>query len=221
MWHHQRGTDCRWVKFLLTHPVWDVTIIRINSRTGFRFLLTHPVWDVTNHRIQFVSNDVISTHTSRVGCDNIPQETFANKQNFYSHIPCGMWRGCNRSYWGITGFLLTHPVWDVTQCKWVVFLQSYFYSHIPCGMWLPQEAISPCLSSISTHTSRVGCDRINPARTIRPWNFYSHIPCGMWLYTYFVSKWVNHFYSHIPCGMWPLYIVYFNHIIPIYYRMDL
>ena len=36
-------------RFLLTHPVWDVTHNRIiQIRNWFPFLLTHPVWDVTN-----------------------------------------------------------------------------------------------------------------------------------------------------------------------------
>ena len=57
------------VEFLLTHPVWDVTYPRLSSRPEETFLLTHPVWDVTllsvvNHHIT-----LISTHTSRVGCD--------------------------------------------------------------------------------------------------------------------------------------------------------
>ena len=63
---------------------------------------------------------------------------------FYSHIPCGMWLICKRTYHYVLSFLLTHPVWDVTQ-------------RIQIGIgkrW------------ISTHTSRVGCDtatdRIGP-----------------------------------------------------------
>ena len=55
----------------------------------------------------------ISTHTSRVGCDNMTAGEFQVDSNFYSHIPCGMWR-----------------------C-WLLFyaLGRNFYSHIPCGMW--------------------------------------------------------------------------------------
>ena len=33
------------------------------------FLLTHPVWDVTVLRHREHDIDLISTHTSRVGCD--------------------------------------------------------------------------------------------------------------------------------------------------------
>ena len=32
----------------------------------------------------------ISTHTSRVGCDKSDDEILAERKNFYSHIPCGM-----------------------------------------------------------------------------------------------------------------------------------
>ena len=57
-------------KFLLTHPVWDVTTNTQLSDWRSEFLLTHPVWDVTkwNKCSQHLEN--ISTHTSRVGCDH-------------------------------------------------------------------------------------------------------------------------------------------------------
>ena len=57
-------------KFLLTHPVWDVT--KMAERSGFfnAFLLTHPVWDVTVSTVAEQGKRIaISTHTSRVGCD--------------------------------------------------------------------------------------------------------------------------------------------------------
>ena len=192
----------------------------------FKFLLTHPVWDVTGEAKDFNDLVDISTHTSRVGCDYImlipatailkfllthpvwdvtaqQAATQLDNLNFYSHIPCGMWREelCRRSkgnqfllthpVWDVTPcykinfscfkFLLTHPVWDVTQA-----LRNYdcvvnnFYSHIPCGMWPPAgiylhrnpefllthpvwdvTLFLPTRRyhiSISTHTSRVGCD---------------------------------------------------------------
>ena len=55
--------------FLLTHPVWDVTLTqKLKCVLIARFLLTHPVWDVT--------------YKSR--------EEGKIMYNFYSHIPCGM-----------------------------------------------------------------------------------------------------------------------------------
>ena len=80
-------------KFLLTHPVWDVTFSRFISDEPRRFLLTHPVWDVTDNPPIFLIKLIISTHTSRVGCDNVTGN---------SKTVC-IW------------FLLTHPVWDVTR----------------------------------------------------------------------------------------------------------
>ena len=42
--------------------------IDVNRLTGF--LLTHPVWDVTINTVYInKSKNQISTHTSRVGCD--------------------------------------------------------------------------------------------------------------------------------------------------------
>ena len=101
-----------------------------------RFLLTHPVWDVTMSGEFSPSAAPISTHTSRVGCDLPALHNIANRFYFYSHIPCGMWpileaqgeqqydfyshipcgmwlrgRKAGKIIWR---FLLTHPVWDVT-----------------------------------------------------------------------------------------------------------
>ena len=141
----------------------------------------------------------ISTHTSRVGCDCIRIFRIVQKKHFYSHIPCGM-----------------RPVLSGTESKC-----SDFYSHIPCGMRRDYCFLRDIVVRISTHTSRVGCDSFRPAVLRILFHFYSHIPCGMRLYIQDELFAFANFYSHIPCGMRPLYIVYFNHIIPIYYRMDL
>ena len=101
------------------------------------FLLTHPVWDVTS-------------------CP------------FHASVPLAFL--LTHPVWDVTGlsqqyikdkiFLLTHPVWDVTKAEeGQVQAYTHFYSHIPCGMW--QYDILPYCKGkiISTHTSRVGCDR--------------------------------------------------------------
>ena len=77
------------------------------------FLLTHPVWDVTSNNQQRNTGKDISTHTSRVGCDREFVELLEQLTDFYSHIPCGMWRQTD--------------VWSMGEHD--------FYSHIPCGMW--------------------------------------------------------------------------------------
>ena len=79
--------------------------------------------------------------------------------HFYSHIPCGMWRIPKLKHFVLLRFLLTHPVWDVTQI-------------------CPGK---PAAYHISTHTSRVGCDYMRVSRNyFVDYYFYSHIPCGMW-----------------------------------------
>ena len=225
--------------------MWDVTKLCFLSATGI-YISTHTsrvgcdqkqlaLPDACKHFYSHIpcgmwpqfteslrGNAGISTHTSRVGCDKINPDLLPDKVNFYSHIPCGMWpppdSSCNflsnfyshipcgmwrlhtNIFAGINEFLLTHPVWDVTKL---------------CQELVPREGIS-------THTSRVGCDYSYEDTSEKYEDFYSHIPCGMWHYPRGIKfKWKINFYSHIPCGMWPLYIVYFNHIIPIYYRMDL
>ena len=80
-----------------------------------RFLLTHPVWDVTSAIFMLVAILFISTHTSRVGCDTNRSRPNTNKRDFYSHIPCGMWPRMSAMSSFILPFLLTHPVWDVTH----------------------------------------------------------------------------------------------------------
>ena len=82
-----------WI-FLLTHPVWDVTAIAPEIDLEQTFLLTHPVWDVTLRTVYSFTKYNISTHTSRVGCDGMPERLAQ-----------------------ILKFLLTHPVWDVTNKK--------------------------------------------------------------------------------------------------------
>ena len=161
MWQIFINISCINRKFLLTHPVWDVTMLWQLTDNQCIFLLTHPVWDVTAQTAFKKFFDHISTHTSRVGCD---EKT----------------RVCGK---GRLQFLLTHPVWDVTRF-WIFYKRTqtisthtsrvgcdqykeggeyeekHFYSHIPCGMW-PVMLFNNLMSAkISTHTSRVGCDSL-------------------------------------------------------------
>ena len=82
------------------------------------------------------------------------------------------------------------------------FWGADFYSHIPCGMWHHSYISYLSIQSISTHTSRVGCDFSAPSSTPTITYFYSHIPCGMWLWKGGRNFVKHDFYSHIPCGMW-------------------
>ena len=94
------------------------------------------MWDVTLLIKDGLSEFQISTHTSRVGCDNRYMLCFVSVKisTHTSRV------GCDSASWssfsGLARFLLTHPVWDVT-----LLLASVLKSLI-----------------ISTHTSRVGCD---------------------------------------------------------------
>ena len=146
----------------------------------------------------------ISTHTSRVGCDGTSLVTYEAQMNFYSHIPCGMWRrNPDSTRIIIKLFLLTHPVWDVTQIsccehKWY----ANFYSHIPCGMWL--QRLRPTSTQTQNFYSHIPCGMwlADTVSNDGDFNFYSHIPCGMWRPSSYFFDGIFHFYSHIPCGMW-------------------
>ena len=72
------------LKFLLTHPVWDVTYILLTLVLPLLFLLTHPVWDVTCIPCRYIHIMQISTHTSRVGCD-FNTSNIKTKRNISTH----------------------------------------------------------------------------------------------------------------------------------------
>ena len=101
---------------------------------------------------------LISTHTSRVGCDIITASRSAQTYNFYSHIPCGMWQIPSRKYQASLLFLLTHPVWDVTYDPGHPNLFRAFLLTHPVWDVTSFSKTSYVRISISTHTSRVGCD---------------------------------------------------------------
>ena len=122
--------------FLLTHPVWDVTLTNcknfsncsnfyshipcgmwlaspVVTSTSCRFLLTHPVWDVT-----------------------LILPILKQNETFLLTHPVWDVTRVYEAYLFFDKFLLTHPVWDVTLFDFLA-IQNPF---------------------ISTHTSRVGCD---------------------------------------------------------------
>ena len=156
-----------------------------NARRGqhYVFLLTHPVWDVTSSSAMLPICSRISTHTSRVGCDSNVSVSRKMNGNFYSHIPCGMWRKSAESTTAQSWFLLTHPVWDVTR-------QNNRYDG-----W----------AGISTHTSRVGCDDWYYQTGTDTGEFLLTHP--VWDVTNEAGEFLSldgNFYSHIPCGMWQI-----------------
>ena len=63
-----------------------------------------------------VTDNAISTHTSRVGCDSSSESTFLIVSEISTHTSRV---GCDGTSSGATNgnflFLLTHPVWDVTR----------------------------------------------------------------------------------------------------------
>ena len=82
----------------------------------------------------------ISTHTSRVGCDTKSLSPMYCCSHFYSHIPCGMWRDVTCCHKDIGSRIYTHPVWDVTGC----------------------DVVGSCIDTVSCRTHPVwdvtGCD---------------------------------------------------------------
>ena len=180
MWPLREKILIWWILFLLTHPVWDVTVTFLFIPANLLFLLTHPVWDVTGVWPCIGVRQCISTHTSRVGCDMYRCQSCQTFWYFYSHIPCGMWHGCG-------------------DC---CFLFKNFYSHIPCGMW-PAVTRDLKIDAVFLLTHPVWDVTPVPTTSGNPQKyFYSHIPCGMWQRRHHLEIELKHFYSHIPCGMW-------------------
>ena len=133
-----------------------MTLKSVTALLSSIFLLTHPVWDVTHSPVLALCLLLISTHTSRVGCDvNQPLRDILDKfllthpvwdvtNKILRRFSCldisthTSRVGCDafpyRIGAGFKKFLLTHPVWDVTRSGGVDCLGGNFYSHIPCGM---------------------------------------------------------------------------------------
>ena len=82
----------------------------------------------------------ISTHTSRVGCDDKPIGLNRSIKNFYSHIPCGMWPA-------------------VRYFRSQLIAISTHTSRVGCDY---VKQFCNLVTYISTHTSRVGCDHYKP-----------------------------------------------------------
>ena len=78
------------------------------------FLLTHPVWDVTNYLVQDCIRILISTHTSRVGCDYFASDDATASPFLLTHPVWDVTSTGGLEPLQGTIFLLTHPVWDVT-----------------------------------------------------------------------------------------------------------
>ena len=58
-------------------------------------------------------------------------------------------------------FLLTHPVWDVTEYIVIYLIQIGISTHTSrVGCDVGHTGSGKSVLIISTHTSRVGCDRI-------------------------------------------------------------
>ena len=175
MWHPRPPQRKSWKLFLLTHPVWDVTKEYRSNNSGKEFLLTHPVWDVTIICTDNNTSIAISTHTSRVGCDWRWQFFRWSSDNFYSHIPCGMWLSFAQITILPSPFLLTHPVWDVTD----------------------DDSSSADPQTISTHTSRVGCDKcVLIAERNRVAFLLTHPVWDVTLARYLLHQFLNHISTH-------------------------
>ena len=124
----------------------------------------------------------------------------------------------------LKSFLLTHPVWDVTQNVCHVFFYTSISTHTS-RVGCDAENISKnedmefllthpvwdvtavtiqysYLAKISTHTSRVGCDSAGIPLGSPGYIFLlTHPVWDVTPFLYIISINPINYYSHIPCGM--------------------
>ena len=139
----------------------------------------------------------ISTHTSRVGCDDVPQCIGMCSIDFYSHIIIRLKTGIK--------LISTHT--SRVGCDKILSLNlgvhSLFLLTHPVWDVTYKRRTWWTLRIISTHTSRVGCDRY--FRKWFQWNTSFLLTHPVWDVTLLADIKTNttkYFYSHIPCGMW-------------------
>ena len=138
--------------------MWDVT--KTWERTGNqrKFLLTHPVWDVTRQGRRLACRLYFYSHIPCGMWHELIRKIW-NRYNFYSHIPCGMWLfglisnalaifisthtsrvGCDSEMLTASSFKSISTHTSRVGCDIInggtIAPPLYFYSHIPCGMWL-------------------------------------------------------------------------------------
>ena len=169
-------------RFQSTHPVWGATPLGrgrdlihgdFNPRTpcgvrqahfnhmeeGIEFQSTHPVWGATQPLQRMGTDDRISIHAPRVGCDQGRRRGPRQGRGFQSTHP--VWGATTTTVGHNTDgqFQSTHPVWGATPPPpWQCPNPAYFNPRTPCGVrpTAPVPRRKPW--RISIHAPRVGCD---------------------------------------------------------------
>ena len=146
-----------------------------------RFQSTHPVWDATFTNFALKSNEQISIHASRMGCDTLDIARRAvTYRDFNPRIPYGMRQRSFDFRCVIIAFQSTHPVWDATQAQDTqAWLDANFNPRIPYGMRLAAHVDLRRVAVISIHASRMGCDFHNMQCWRTSCDFNPRIPYGM------------------------------------------
>ena len=154
--------------------MWQLPFYTVDSTSWFQS--THPVRDVTWIKRFRQSNECISIHTSREGCDYITGTVQNNTNNFNPHIPWGMWPGCPGGLIWLTHFN-PHIPWGMwpRACR-VVGLTMQFQSTHPVRDVTIDSGAYTFTNSISIHTSREGCDYTKVKRLKKYYLFQSTHP---------------------------------------------
>ena len=169
--------------FQSTHPVWGATAVsgpdqavrRISihaPRVGCDPGLSPPHWSHLDFnprtpcgvrhrgRRDLCAGKHISIHAPRVGCDSIYPVSLCRKLYFNPRTPCGV-RPRRRASLSaaVRLFQSTHPVWGATLSDTSLRSCRIFQSTHPVwGATSQWDVANGCLSVISIHAPRVGCD---------------------------------------------------------------
>ena len=169
----------------IPHGMWLRLVISVHKM--YLFQSTHPAWDVTCRFVILHWFQLISIHTSRMGCDSSGKTVFepieisihtsrmgCDEEVMKKFQKAGISihtsrMGCDRNGNGIwvrcMGFQSTHPAWDVTMSDGWYIGGFLFQSTHPAWDVTKILCIQTHGFKISIHTSRMGCDFCTNHRT--------------------------------------------------------
>ena len=125
-----------------------------------RFQSTHPVWDATFTNFALKSNEQISIHASRMGCDTLDIARRAvTYRDFNPRIPYGMRpkHKTRKHGWTPISIHASRMGCDRADGR-PVGRTHHFNPRIPYGMRRAGRARQGRPGRISIHASRMGCD---------------------------------------------------------------
>ena len=129
----------------------------ITSTSSFQF--THPVWGATVSDGSGLSEQEVSIHAPRVGCDLLSLHQPQSERCFNSRTPCGVRPSRTLVVSSLVMFQFTHPVWGATSAELRQYIGDvmFQFTHPVWGATHHREHLMR-VDGVSIHAPRVGCD---------------------------------------------------------------